>query len=407
MKIKNLLSLVTFVLMINTAFSQDPDVSVYIDNAVYHSAKDYEFDIMIKADGSTSTFELRTFQAGLYFNSSWINGGTLSFSNLDSYSEMEGSKYNGVFQWNNTDKLLNCSVNFDVVGGTTCISTEVTSTPVKVTRIRVLNTNEFDCANTPNVRFNYVSNITPLRLRTTFSWRATGCTTNYEMFYPGRPYTGTAKFNSETYTVSDADGRSPVSVTANSGFCSSQLKLIVFLEGYYMGGHTMQSVMTNENVLHSRIDQTDSLTVEFHTASQVFTTQTVVNVDGSAYCVFPSSINGQLGYIAIKHRNSIQTWSSNQITMASRYIYDFTASPSSAYADNLVSVGDAYALYTGDMNQDEFIDIFDFPPYDDDNNGFIAFEYVNTDLNGDGFVDIFDFPIYDINNQNFIMAMHP
>ena len=66
-----------------------------------------------------------------------------------------------------------------------------------------------------------------------------------------------------------------------------------------------------------------------------------------------------------------------------------------------------WSFYTGDVNQDEFIDIFDFPDYDLDNQNFVAFEYKATDFNGDGFVDIFDFPIYDGNNQNFIFAIHP
>ena len=202
-------------------FALDPSVSVYIDHVSYTSARIYEFDIMIKASGSTSSFQLRTFQAGLYLNPSWVNGGTISAQNVSTWSEMNGQGYNGAFQWNGTDKLVNCSVNFDVIGPVTCISSTVTTSPLLVTRVRLTNSSDFTCLS-PDIKFNYVSNISPLRLRTTFSWREVACTTNYEMFYPGRTYTGTALFHGETYTSSDADGRSPASVTNNTGFCLSE-----------------------------------------------------------------------------------------------------------------------------------------------------------------------------------------
>jgi hypothetical protein len=65
-----------------------------------------------------------------------------------------------------------------------------------------------------------------------------------------------------------------------------------------------------------------------------------------------------------------------------------------------------FAMYTGDMNQDEFIDPFDFATYNDDNINF-ASGYYATDLNGDGFVDPFDFAVYNDNNINFVMSAHP
>jgi hypothetical protein len=66
-------------------------------------------------------------------------------------------------------------------------------------------------------------------------------------------------------------------------------------------------------------------------------------------------------------------------------------------------------MYSGDFNQDGFVDIFDFPAYDAANQSGGAFDgtYVATDLNGDGFVDIFDFPIYDANNQGNVQAVLP
>jgi hypothetical protein len=68
-----------------------------------------------------------------------------------------------------------------------------------------------------------------------------------------------------------------------------------------------------------------------------------------------------------------------------------------------------YGFYSGDLNQDGYIDIFDFPGYDAANQsgGLYDGTYVVTDINGDGYVDIFDFPLYDSNNQQNVQAVTP
>jgi hypothetical protein len=93
--------------------------------------------------------------------------------------------------------------------------------------------------------------------------------------------------------------------------------------------------------------------------------------------------------------------------MSSVTSYDFTTAASQAFGDNMIEIETGvFAMYTGDMNQDEYIDAFDYPQYSDDNNNF-ASGYYSTDLNGDGFVDAFDYPVYSDNNNNFVMSIHP
>jgi len=408
MRFKTLLCGLAAILFASISKAVDPSVTIYVDHAEYKNAKTMEFDIMMVASGATSSFQLRTFQAGLYVNPAWVNGGALSIQNVSTYSEMGGPGYNGVFQWNSTDKFINCSVNFDVyTNSSSCIATTVSSTPIIVTKLRVTNTADFACAS-PDIKFNYVSNVSPLRLRTSFSWREVGCTTNYDMFYPGRTYAGTAVFNGETYTSADADGKSPAAAAVTDGFCDGELKLTAFLEGYYMGGGQMQSVLANQFVEHAQPDQTDTIEVELRAGIGTFATKTVIGTNGIAYVIFPNAYVGQSCDIVIKHRSSIQTWSASPVTLASRQTYDFASSSSASFADNVAVVDPGtFAFYAGDLNQDEFIDIFDFPQFDNDNQNFVAFTYVNTDINGDGFVDIFDFPLFDTNNQNFIFSIHP
>jgi len=87
--------------------------------------------------------------------------------------------------------------------------------------------------------------------------------------------------------------------------------------------------------------------------------------------------------------------------------YDFTTAATQAYGDNMIEVATGvYAMFTGDINQDEFVDPFDYPSFELDNFNF-ASGYLSTDLNGDGFVDPFDYPVFELNNFNFVMSAHP
>ena len=411
MKIK-LLVVLAFIVQSFAVKAVDPSASFYIANPMYISPSIYEFDVMVKASGATSTFDLRTFQAGIYVNSAWVNGGTLSLSTAPGYSELTAPSYNGAYQWNATDKLINCSVNYNVKPSpTTCISTTVDVNPLRVARIRATNSANFGCA-TPDLKFNYVANNSPLRLRTSFSWRETGCTTNYELFYPGRTYDGVAKFNDETYTTADGDSRSTVSATANVGNCFPLLELTMMLEGYYAGGSTMQPVLLNQAVKSVSYLQTDSVTIELrpegNPASVFASIRGVVMTDGKITCALPAGAAGNQYYIAVYHRNSVQSWSNPVLINSVFTSYNFTSSASQTFADNASQVdAGVYAFYTGDLNQDEFVDAGDFPLFDFDNSEGLFGDYYATDMNGDGFVDAGDFPFYDQNNNLGVFSLHP
>lgn len=78
-----------------------------------------------------------------------------------------------------------------------------------------------------------------------------------------------------------------------------------------------------------------------------------------------------------------------------------------AYGDNQKEVEPGvFAIYSGDVNQDGFIDILDQGSVDNDLLNFAA-GYVLTDLNGDSFVDILDQSILDNNLFNFIGVISP
>ena len=115
-----------------------------------------------------------------------------------------------------------------------------------------------------------------------------------------------------------------------------------------------------------------------------------------------------LYYVSVAHRNSVWTWSANPVSVTGTTpLYNFTTAQNMAYGNGqaLAEAGQ-WAIYTGDINQDEFIDSNDFPDLDSDTfNGFVG--YYTTDLNGDGFVDSNDFPVLDNNTFNGVVSQHP
>lgn len=127
----------------------------------------------------------------------------------------------------------------------------------------------------------------------------------------------------------------------------------------------------------------------------------------SARLSLANALQGNSYYIVIKHRNSIETWSANPVTITGdSTVYDFTTSLSQAYGNNMILVGGVASIYSGDVNQDGVIDIADISLIDNDGYNYVS-GYVVTDLNGDGIVDGSDAAIVDNNAYNFIYAITP
>lgn len=194
------------------------------------------------------------------------------------------------------------------------------------------------------------------------------------------------------------------------------LDLRLFLQGYYIGGGEMMNVIYNQTGTVNSVGITDTIYVELRSVIDPSNTKSSARVlllnNGRTNCSFSRLVEGGSYWIVVKHRNTIQSWSSQPITLYSDVpvTYDFTIGNNKTYGNNSTDIflEGIWSFYTGDLNQDEFIDIFDFPVYDYDNQNFVMIPtYSPSDMNGDGFVDIFDFPIYDSNNQDFVMAIRP
>ncbi len=127
---------------------------------------------------------------------------------------------------------------------------------------------------------------------------------------------------------------------------------------------------------------------------------------------FESAALSDSYYLQIRHRNSIQIWSANPVSfdfLSGNLRYDFTLSADSAFGSNQVEVDNSplrYAMYGGDVDQNDIVDGTDTQLIDNDASGFVS-GYVATDVNGDNFVDGTDAAITGNNADNFITAITP
>jgi hypothetical protein len=188
------------------------------------------------------------------------------------------------------------------------------------------------------------------------------------------------------------------------------INLKAFLQGYYVGSAMMNDVLYNQGQYANPSSVADSITIALHDATApynlAFSQKLIINQNGTTTIKGIGAV-GQSYYIVLKHRNSIEIWSSNPITLSNLTNYDFTIAASQAYGSNQFEVeSGVWALYSGDINQDWSIDAFDYLLLDPDIIAG-AFGYVDTDLSGDGVVDAFDYLILDANLVNGVGAVMP
>ncbi|MBL7766853.1 MAG: LamG domain-containing protein [Chitinophagaceae bacterium] len=182
------------------------------------------------------------------------------------------------------------------------------------------------------------------------------------------------------------------------------LNVKAFIQGFYEDNEQMRSVLNNQGQSNPTTDA-DTVQVNLHEANSPYnmahTFTGILQTDGTITCTYPSSVSGQLYYIALKHRNSVETWSAAPVLLSPVSIYDFSTSATQAYGSNMIQVDNApaiFAVYSGDIDQSGGIDGDDFNLLDPDiqtgNGG-----YLPTDLDGSGGVDGDDFNIFDPNVQ--------
>ena len=213
-----------------------------------------------------------------------------------------------------------------------------------------------------------------------------------------------------TLTQSGSDDCDDTNAALNNNCVTGKVvNLTMFIEGYYVGGNTMNSVRVNQDYV-SPSDEVEVVTVNLHDATtyELMDTATgTLKTDGTLSVTFTTAAAGSY-YVAVKGVNMIETWTATPQTVGSSPLsYDFSSSASQAYGSNMKEIEPGvFACYQGDINQDGSIDNSDydqlFPDIENSNFGVQA-----TDLNGDGAVDNSDTDFIPFNVENSIFANYP
>ena len=242
---------------------------------------------------------------------------------------------------------------------------------------------------------------------TTGSSSATACNTYTWVQNNNTAYTASGVYLHTFLNAGGCDSVHSLNLTITP--CGNSIvNLKLFFQGYYDGAGLMLPALLNENAGTSTT-VTDQITVELrdpNTLAVVSSVNTLLYTNGTAVCIFPPVNNSY--YIVVRHRNNLVTWSAAPIAIgATPVYYDFSTAASKAYGNNQIQKEPGiWAMYSGDIQQDENIDLLDLSILEVDINNFENGYFV-TDLNGDGNVDLLDAPLLEDNVNNFIYSIHP
>ena len=221
-------------------------------------------------------------------------------------------------------------------------------------------------------------------------------------------YDDTAVMEDSTYEyqIAAVDVHGNISSLSNSANATLNgmgvFNITAIIQGYY-------------NETSNFMNANDTATLQLKSATSPFaeieTSVSVLNAGTLTTSFNISSAPAGSFYLVLKHRNSIQTWSASPVayTPGGVSVYNFTTSASQAFGNNLIQADSSpirFAIFSGDVNQDETVDATDLSLIDNDAFNFVG-GYVSTDLTGDEFVDATDFAIADNNAANFVSAILP
>jgi len=185
--------------------------------------------------------------------------------------------------------------------------------------------------------------------------------------------------------------------TTNNGITPKNLQLTALIEGFY---DNLTNTMTGDTVKVY-------LRNIFSPYPLVDSAKDYLNSSGAGSLNFQNAANSTSYYVIVKHRNSIETWGAGGNSFVNHSLtYNFTTSSAQAFGNNMKQKGSRWTVFSGDVNQDGFVDASDIGLIDNDAYNFVS-GYINTDLNGDNIADGSDLGIADNNSFNFVSVIRP
>ncbi len=228
-------------------------------------------------------------------------------------------------------------------------------------------------------------------------------------------------FSSHTFSQSSIVYQTGTSLEVQTG--ASVCADTVIISGTFSGGGTICGLLYTLNLTAfiegfynpvSNIMVSDTAIVYLRNATSPYalidSAKSILNSSGAGTFTFANPINGVDYYIVLKHRNSIETWSSAGNSFASNSLtYNFSTANTQAYGNNMKSVDASpvrYAIYSGDINQDGFVNLTDIVTAYNGSSNFTT-GYVSSDVNGDNIVDLTDVVITYNNSAGFVNKITP
>jgi hypothetical protein len=195
------------------------------------------------------------------------------------------------------------------------------------------------------------------------------------------------------------------------------LSLKIFIEGYYTGGGSMRAVV--DPVSYPVL--CDTVRISLHDPlspyNEIFSCIGTFDINGNGNIPVPGTALGNNYYLAVHHRNAIETWSASPVNFNTGVTtYDFTDAAPKAYGSNQQNLGDGnFALWSGDITdaatntpglQDGVIESADYSEMENAVS-FILLGYIPEDITGDGVVESSDYSLLDNNVSVIIFSVHP
>jgi subtilisin family serine protease len=214
-------------------------------------------------------------------------------------------------------------------------------------------------------------------------------------------------FNSEDYPV----GSYSMDVIINSNDPSNPVVTIPVSMEILIEFELTSFTALIEGLYDGTVMVPDTVTVELRNSTLPYSLveQTKILLDNSGHGTgkFYYAVNGTPYYVVLKHRNAIETWSASVQTFTDNTLsYNFTTASSQAYENNMILKNSKWCIYSGDVNQDGFVNTQDLNLVFNDNiNGVEG--YVASDLNGDLFTESSDLNLVFINTVLGIVRKRP
>ncbi len=167
------------------------------------------------------------------------------------------------------------------------------------------------------------------------------------------------------------------------------------------------------NPTANKLFKKDTIIVELKNINPPYST-----IDSSASVINSLNFTAQFNfkhlntgryYFVIKHRNSIETWSrlgGEFLIKGGAFNYNFTLDSAQGFGNNLKLVGDKWCIFSGDVNQDNIINLLDLNLIAENSKIYLS-ENLNTDLNSDGITDIEDLVLCDNNVFRNVTTIKP